>query len=141
MRTDEMAKSYLRRAESRRIAAKAALDREAFPDVVRYSQEVVEMSLKAVLRAVGIEYPRDHEVSTVLLAEKKRLPPDLADDLARLTGISSKLLDARGPAMYGDEESGIPPEELFNREDAEASLRDARDVYRTCQGAIDRLFE
>lgn len=74
MRTKEMALSYLRRANSRLIDANSTLGRESYPDVVRYSQETVEMSLKAVLRAVGVEYPKDHEVSPVLVSSKDRLP-------------------------------------------------------------------
>lgn len=135
-----MALSYLRRAESRVVAADGALERGVFPDVVRHSQEAVEMSLKAVLRAVGIEYPREHEVSTVLFVEREKLPSSVADRLEELTKISSKLFDARGPAMYGDEESGVPPEELFSREDAEASLRDSKNVYEVCSSALQRIF-
>jgi HEPN domain-containing protein len=35
-----------------------------YPYTVRLSQECVELSLKAVLKAVGIEYPKIHDVQT-----------------------------------------------------------------------------
>jgi len=140
MRTKEMALSYLKRANSRLIDARSALKRGDIPDVIRYSQEAVEMSLKAVLRAVGIEYPKDHDVSDVLLACKERLPEEILEDMERLMRISSELVDKRGPAMYGDEEAGIPAEELFEKDDAEKALKDANYVFEKCKSAITSFF-
>lgn len=62
MRTDVMAKDYLKRAKSRLIDAKSAFKRGDHPEVVRYSQECVELTLKACLRTVAIEYPKVHEL-------------------------------------------------------------------------------
>lgn len=140
MRTDEIALSYLRRAESRLTDAGSALERGSFPDVVRYSQEGVEMSLKGILRAVGIEYPKEHEVSMVLMSQAERLPSQITDRLDYLAKISSKLYDARGPAMYGDEDAGTPPEEIFTEEDAERSLGEAEEVYEVCSSALEDLL-
>jgi HEPN domain-containing protein len=39
-----------------------------------------------------------------------------------LARISRKLRREREPSMYGDEESGTPPEELYTMEDAEEAL-------------------
>jgi HEPN domain-containing protein len=41
--------------------------------VVRESQEAVELALKGLLRSCGVEAPRIHDVSDVLLAERERL--------------------------------------------------------------------
>ena len=40
MRTDIMAKDYLKRARSRLIDAESALNRGDYPETVRYSQEL-----------------------------------------------------------------------------------------------------
>lgn len=58
MRLSSLARDYLERAQNRVIDATSALSRGAYPEVVRYSQECVELSLKAALRSVGVEYPR-----------------------------------------------------------------------------------
>ena len=42
----------------------------SWADGVRESQEVVELALKGLLRVSGIEPPRIHDVSEVLMAEK-----------------------------------------------------------------------
>ena len=67
MRMDRLALDYLRRARSRLIDARSALERGDYPESVRYSQEAVELSLKAVLRILGIEYPKVHDVGDVLM--------------------------------------------------------------------------
>ncbi len=136
---ERLALSYLRRAESRLIVARTALKRRSHPDAVRYSQEAVEMALKGVLRAVGIEYPRSHEVSTILFAERQRLPSEVSEKLEELARISSELYDARGPAMYGDEESGTPPEEIFSQDDAARFVQDAESVIKVCRSAFAGL--
>ena len=53
----KVAKSYLRQAKARLEDAKDAYIEGNYPYAVRLSQECVEFSLKAVLKAVGIEYP------------------------------------------------------------------------------------
>jgi HEPN domain-containing protein len=45
-----------------------------------------------------------------------------------LISISRSLRKERELAMYGDEESGVPPEELYTRIDAEYALNSARKV-------------
>ncbi|MEZ5284862.1 MAG: HEPN domain-containing protein [Vicinamibacterales bacterium] len=45
----------------------------SWADVVK-SQEVVELALKGLLRACGVEPPRVHDVADVLEAERERLP-------------------------------------------------------------------
>ena len=57
-----MAKAYLRQAESRLEDAEDAFDDRNYPYCLRLSQECVELSLKASLRLVGIEYPKIHGV-------------------------------------------------------------------------------
>jgi len=44
----------------------------SWADVVREAQEAVELVLNGLLRAHGVEPPRIHDVSDVLLAERGR---------------------------------------------------------------------
>ena len=127
---------YIRRARARLVGAEAALARGDYPEIVRYSQECVELSLKAALRFTGIEYPRVHDVSDVLVENADRFPKWFRRIAGELVLTSSKLALARGPSVYGDEERGIPPGELFDRQDAERALRDARRVLDVCSRLI-----
>jgi HEPN domain-containing protein len=77
----KLAVSYLRQAKARIDDAKDASKAENFPYAVRLSKECVELSIKAALRAVGIEYPKQHEVSDLLEETKKRYPPWFAQEI------------------------------------------------------------
>ena len=74
MRNPGLAPDYLRRAKIRLAALDVLFEGESWADVVRESQEIVELALKGLLRFRGIDPPRVHDVSEVLLAERERLP-------------------------------------------------------------------
>ena len=74
MRNRDLAADYIRRAEVRLRAIEVLFDAESWADVVRESQEAVELALKGLLRGVGVDAPRIHDVSEVLIAERERLP-------------------------------------------------------------------
>ena len=136
MNTVELAKSNLRQARERLVHAGEALERGNYPYVVRQSQEAVELALKAALRLVGIEPPKWHDVGPVLRRERARFPGWFQEAIDELASISRALRKEREMAMYGDEEAGIPPEELYTRIDAEQALRDATRVVEL----VERLL-
>jgi len=95
LRMDDLARDYLRRAEARLASARYALNQGYYPEVVRYSQECVELSLKACLRLVGVEYPKVHDVGDVLRAESMRFPSWFREEVDRLAEISRDLAEKR----------------------------------------------
>ena len=134
MKTLDMAKAMLRQAADRLVTAEAAYSNGNYPYAIRSAQECVELTLKATLRAVGVEYPKKHDVSRVLLRVRDRLPPSFpADDFAR---ISKNLVELREPAMYGDELRMISSSVLFGEKQAGEVLGKARKVHETCAAFI-----
>lgn len=129
MRMEELAKDYVRRAGSRLKDARAALRRGDVPEVIRYSQEAVELSLKACLRSVGIEYPKVHDVGDLLRLHPSRFPEWMRNELEKLAEVSRDLAEKRAPSMYGIEALGKPPSQLFTKDDAKDSLKKARYVH------------
>lgn len=128
MRNRELAEDYVRRAAVRLRALDVLFDAESWADVVRESQEAVELALKALLLACGIEPPRIHDVSDVLLAERERLPAALRGDVERLAGISKDLRRDRELAFYGAED--LTPSRFYSRPDAVRALDGARLTIR-----------
>ncbi len=124
-----MAESYIRQAEERLHHAAEALERGSYPYAIRQSQEAVELLLKAALRLVGIEPPKWHDVGPILKRELQRFPTWFQRDIPTLARYSRRLRREREPSMYGDEESGLPPEELYDREDALEAIRMAEHVH------------
>lgn len=122
MRNPDLAADYVRRARARVAALDVLYEAESWADVVRESQEVVELTLKALLRARGIDPPRVHDVSEVLLAERDRLPPGL--DVAPLAEASRSLRRDRELAFYGTED--LTPGGFYARPDADRARSAAR---------------
>jgi HEPN domain-containing protein len=121
----ELARSNVRQAEDRLTTARIALERGNYPYAVRQAQECVELSLKACLRLVGIEPPKWHDVGPIIRRERENFPEWFKKHVERIVSISRSLRKERELAMYGDEESKIPPEELYTRFDAEKAIEDA----------------
>ena len=72
---------------------------------VRKAQEVVELSLKGVLKIIGVEYPKIHDPSGFLMRslEKKGVP--LEDEIRRrIEEVSKELSEKRAPAFYFEKE-------------------------------------
>ncbi|MBI3181681.1 MAG: HEPN domain-containing protein [Myxococcales bacterium] len=132
MTTDLMARGYLARAIARASALKVYFDARCWPDVVRESQEAVELFLKAALRRVGVEPARTHDVGDSLRASAIRFPEFFASKIPDLAYVSAVLAGDRGPAFYGDERRGIPPDQLFNQSDAERALEQVSFVRELC---------
>lgn len=129
MRNPELAADHIRRAAIRLRALDVLFDAESWADVVRESQELVELALKGLLRFGGVEPPRSHDVADILLAERQRLPAALGDSLERLADISRQLRRDRELAFYGADD--ITPSGFYRREDATQAREAARWVVST----------
>lgn len=126
MRNVDLARDHLKRARARLRALDVLFEAESWPDVVRESQEVVELSLKGMLRAHGVEPPRVHDVSDVMNENADRLPEEIHVNLPELTAISKRLRLSRELAFYGAED--LTPSDFYSREDAQSALESARHV-------------
>ena len=124
MRNSALALDYVQRAGNRLAALQVLFERESWPDVVREAQEIVELALKGLLRAHGIEAPRMHDVSEILLSEVDRLPEALRAELASLAEISRDLRRDRDLAFYGAED--LVPSGFYSLEDAQRAFEGAR---------------
>jgi HEPN domain-containing protein len=131
MLNPDLARDYIRRAAVRLRALDVLHEGESWADVVRESQEVVELALKALLRAHGIDPPRVPDVSDVLLAERARLPPELAPELGGLVDASRQLRRDRELAFYGAED--LTPSGFYSEDDADRARASARRVVEVVQ--------
>ncbi len=136
MTSAEIARAYLRQAGLILDEAERYGQAGAWHLAVRRSQEAVELALKAVLRAAGIEVPRVHDVGIFLREHVERLPKAIVEDLDRLASISRRLREEREIAFYGDDEVGSPPDRLYTAADAREAVGDARFVLSRCRVAV-----
>lgn len=134
MQNRDLAKDYLRRSDARLKALDVLFTEHSWADVVREAQEIVELVLKALLRSHGIEAPRVHDVSEVMLKESSRLPDELHPHLYRLAKISKDLRRDRELAFYGSED--LTPLSFYSEEDATAARDGARLTVKTVRSHI-----
>ena len=128
MRNRDLATDHLRRAEARLRALDVLFDAESWADVVRESQEVVELALKGLLRASGVEPPRIHDVADVIEAELERIPEALRGEIPRLAAASRGLRRDRELAFNGAED--LTPSDFYRKADATDARASARLVVK-----------
>jgi hypothetical protein len=131
MTNPKLPRDYLTRSRKRLKAVALLLEEEAFADVVRESQEVVELLLKAVLRSFGIAVPFSHDVSETLLEHARRLPPGAQAHVERWTRISKHLRKDRELAFYGSED--VTPSSFYSRADADEAKAMAEEILATTE--------
>jgi len=124
----DMAKSYLKQAEERVKHAEEALKTGNYAYTMRQSQESVELALKGALRLLAIESPKWHDVGPIIKKHRDLFPQWFKERVDEIASISRKLRREREPSMYGDEETGTPPDQLYSLMDAEEALEYAKKI-------------
>lgn len=125
----DLARDYMKKAVHREDILKLLLGKKDYSDVVREAQEIVELAQKAMLRQIGIDPPKWHDVGTIILEHREKFPEDIRKDLDEIAEISRWLRKERELAFYGDIDF-IPSEE-YTREDALRAINDVKKVLET----------
>lgn len=115
-----------------------------YSEAVQASQECVELSVKAVLSLLGVEYASSHgwdkaQFSTIAeqIHARKLVERLTAKNLSHTIRLPRLLLLANFwnhfylPAKYGFEAGYLaPPQELFDKQDAELAVQHAEECWR-----------
>lgn len=134
MTNTSLAQSYLAKARAR-LKALIVLEQEgAYSDVVREAQEIVELALKGMLRQVGVEPPKWHDVGRMLQEHAVRFPAEVASELADLAEISGWLRKEREFSFYGDID--FIPTEQYGRAEAARAIEGARRAVSAAEKVI-----
>lgn len=97
----EEAKKLLKEAAEILDEALSAYERKSWNLTVRRSQEVVELSLKGLIKLIGIEYPKVHDVGAFFVEQTKAKGIDIEPKtLEEIKDISAYLSRERAPAFY-----------------------------------------
>lgn len=127
MTSDKLSQSYKKKAGDRIKALEFLESIGAHSDVVREGQECVELILKGFLRNLGVEIPKIHDVSRVLVEHTSKLPKDVAECLPKICSISKNLRRDRELSFYGTED-WIPTEE-YGEEDSKRVIEEVKFVF------------
>ena len=134
MTSTSLAQSYLIKAQKRLKMLGVLMTEEAYSDVVREAQEIVELALKGMLRQAGVEPPHWHDVGDMLREYRARFPAPAADQIDRLAEISAWLRKEREFSFYGDID--FIPTERYTQTEAVRARDEAQLVVRAAETVI-----
>ena len=137
MTNESLARSYLVKAQKRLKALAVLRDEGAHSDVVREAQELVELALKGMLRAIGVEPPKFHDVGGLLLEHRMKFSIEARERLPRAAEISKRLRRERELAFDGDIDF-IPTEE-YSAADGQRAYEEAAAIVTLATEVIDHL--
>jgi len=126
MTNKDLAQSYFKKSIDRLDILDLLSQKGAYSDVVREAQECVELCLKGMLRFVGIEPPKYHDVGPLIVEHQERFKDISSEEIIRLAKISKKLRKERELAFYGDIDF-IPTDE-YTLGDAKEAIEGANYV-------------
>jgi len=92
----------------------------------------LELAVKAVLRRLAIEYPREHDVSEAIETAAERLPDHIRARIEEIKTMLMELARVRGPALYGYEVEGIPASQAFSAEYAAETFAKTKPLVELC---------
>ncbi len=134
MTSSALAKDYLNKVEKRLKTLPIFMNENDYSDVIREGQEIIELCLKAMLRQVGIEPPKWHDVGGLLIENKEKFPKEVRENVKKIAQVSKELRKERELAFYGDIDF-IPSEE-YKKEDAEKVIKDIHFVVRMAKKVV-----
>ena len=124
---NKLVEDYLNKSAIRIKALYFYLEHQDYADTVREAQEVVELLLKAVLRYVGVEIPKVHDVSKTIERYIDYMPDTIREKIEEIKKISKTLRKEREICFYGADDF-IPSEE-YSQEDAISAIKSAEFIF------------
>jgi HEPN domain-containing protein len=134
MTNSKLAESYLEKAKVRLRALEVLVDGKAYSDVFREAQEIVELALKAMLREIGVEPPKYHDVGSFLIEHENRFTSGVRTQLETIARESSWLRSQRELSFCGDVD--FIPTGQYGLEETERAYHDATFVVEVAVEAI-----
>ncbi|MCX7942262.1 MAG: HEPN domain-containing protein [Dictyoglomaceae bacterium] len=116
----KLARDYFERGIKRRKMLDVLMEEKDYADVIRESQEIVELILKGLLLYYGIEAPKVHDVGIILEKNEDIFPEFLKEKIPSIAKVSRELRKDRELAFYGAED--IIPLEYYQKEDADKAI-------------------
>lgn len=129
--------SYIERARGRLPFLRQMQAAGLHADVVRESQEVVELALKGLLRVVGLDPPKEHDVSKFMTQERRRLPKVIVEHLREIRRMSKRLRRERELAFYGGDD--FVPSDEYDAEDSTEAIQFAEAIVGWVEAALREL--
>ena len=129
------AEKALRSAEREFRSAVACLEVKDYVGSLKYLQECMEYSVKAVLIAYGVDYPKIHAVGRFLHEMREKYPRWFLEQIETIAEVADDLARGRSRFRYPYE---YPPEQ--DESTARETLPKVEKALENCRKLIEQLF-
>ncbi|TVQ23782.1 MAG: HEPN domain-containing protein [Spirochaetaceae bacterium] len=136
--TDSLALTYYRKSLARRKALNVLFEESSYADTVRESQEICELLLKGVLRLIGIEPPKFHDVGKIIKENSSALSAEMRPEVDRIARYSFELRRDRELAFYGALD--VDPWEDYTKTDAEEAMNKVDTILSWSRSFFERAL-
>ncbi|APB33296.1 hypothetical protein GlitD10_0978 [Gloeomargarita lithophora Alchichica-D10] len=116
----KLAKDYYQRAKYRIQGLSFFYEIGDYADVVRMSQEIIELLIKACLIYRGINYGKTHDAGGQVVENRERFPEFSDEELSLIEEISYIIRKDRELAFYGAVD--IIPLEYYKQKNADQAI-------------------
>ncbi len=127
MNLDNLAIAYFKKAKARRKTLDVLMNEKSYSDVIRESQQITELILKGILRSIGIEPPKIHDVGKILVQNKNLLSIKMRSGVNKIAKYSFELRKNRELSFYGAYD--VDPWEDYSLEDAKEALSWVDEIF------------
>ena len=135
MSPKDLSLAYLKKTRSRLKALAVQYEDASYSDVVRESQQIVELCSKGILRIALIDPPHRHDVAEELLQVQAQLGKKYQKAIDELATANHWLRREREMSFYGAED--LDPTEGYSVKDADRARRFAELAVSTLADLID----
>jgi len=115
--------------------ANTSFERRRWHRVVRKCQEATELSVKALFKYLGLEYPKSHILGRLIKKEIGRHKLFENEELNKIAFITDALAFDREPSFNGSP-GGVAESELFAKDDAEEALKNSEWPIRMIRAVL-----
>ncbi len=134
MSPKDLPAAYLKKCQSRLKALKVLYDDQSYSDVVRESQEVVELCSKGILRIALVDPPHRHDVAEELLQALPQLGKKHQKSIDELATANHWLRREREMSFYGADD--FDPTEGYSVKDADRAFSYAELAVKTLSDLV-----
>jgi HEPN domain-containing protein len=114
-------------------------------NIISWCQTAIELSGKAILKIMGLDFPKEHQLLFEKKGEIKPVVKELlqknfpkyfayVNDVPRVIFLTYFWYNFHTLANYGIND--IPPDKLFTKEDAELALKHAKDCVKVADNLL-----
>ncbi|MEJ5283719.1 MAG: HEPN domain-containing protein [Brevinematales bacterium] len=130
-----LAKDYFKRAKIRFNVLQTYMKERDYADVIRESQEIVELIQKALLINMEIDPPKWHDVIDIIIENIEKIPVKFHSEIKNLVTSSKWLRREREISFYGDMD--YLPLSDYSEDDAIKAIETAERFIKIAEGVFN----